>query len=97
MADIIPRQPDGGPDGNLWFTEDSSGMRAPIGRITPSGTVTEFPLPAGDSARHLTVGPDGNLWFTEGSTTGPAIGRITPAGAITEFPLPAGRITPPVR
>ena len=29
-----------GPDGNLWFTEAA----ATIGRITPAGTVTEFPL-----------------------------------------------------
>ena len=31
-----------GPDGNMWFVEDS---RDTIGRITPSGTVTEFRIP----------------------------------------------------
>src|SRR5882724_2268244 len=32
-----------GPDGNLWFTEGSGNK---IGRITPAGEVTEFPMPA---------------------------------------------------
>src|SRR5579871_1405222 len=31
-----------GPDGNLWFT-DSNGNQ--IGRMTPSGTVTLYPIP----------------------------------------------------
>ena len=77
-----------GPDGNLWFTETFINK---IGRITPSGAVTEFPLPASPSAPSapvaITAGPDGNLWFTEGF--GNKIGRITPSGTITEFPLPA--------
>jgi streptogramin lyase len=29
-----------GPDGNLWFTEGKS--RGRIGRITPTGAITEF-------------------------------------------------------
>ena len=31
-----------GPDGNLWFTEFATNQ---IGRITPAGTITEFPVP----------------------------------------------------
>jgi serine/threonine protein kinase/sugar lactone lactonase YvrE len=69
-----------GPDGNLWFTEDSG-----VGRITPQGTITEFPLPTGSMpGAAITVGPDHNLWFTEEGK----IGRITPTGKITEFPVP---------
>ncbi len=50
-----------GPDGKMWFTEADK-----IGRITPSGEITEFPLPTPDSApMGITTGPDGNLWFTE--------------------------------
>jgi streptogramin lyase len=88
-----------GPDGNLWFPEDypfiidGSSPPGKIGRITPAGALTQFPLPAGDgSPGDLTVGPDGNLWFPEnfGAINGfipPSyIGRITPAGAVTEFP-----------
>ena len=71
-----------GPEGNLWFTE-SGGNR--IGRITPSGTVTEFStgISAGGEPRAITTGPDGNLWFTE--QNGNRIGRITPSGTVTEF------------
>jgi streptogramin lyase len=76
-----------GPDGNLWFTEPSGG-RSRIGRITPTGTATQFSegitesLPVG-----IAAGPDGNLWFTAPGDFGvPArIGRITPTGAVTEF------------
>ena len=68
-----------------------------IGRITPSGAITEFPLPTANiGAGDLTVGPDGNLWFPEELSVGPspryAIGRITPSGALTEFPLPTASI-----
>lgn len=71
-----------GPDGNVWFTEDVNNK---IGRITPSGTVSEFPLPTSDNwPTRIAGGADGNLWFTERGK----IGRITPSGSITEFPLP---------
>ena len=77
-----------GADGNLWFTEPSQGK---IGRMTPSGAVTEFPLPNGHSASGaITSGPDGNLWFTEGDR----IGRITTDGAVAEFSVaPGARLT----
>src|SRR5687767_3030047 len=73
-----------GPDGNLWFTERLGNK---IGRITPDGTITEFPVPTAFSEPwEIAAGPDGNLWFTE--QFGHKIGRITPEGEITEFPLP---------
>jgi streptogramin lyase len=73
-----------GPDGNVWFT-DSTGNK--VGRITPAGAVTEFPiLTAGGNPFGITTGPDGNLWFTE--LEGSRIGRITTAGVVSEFPTP---------
>jgi streptogramin lyase len=70
-----------GPDGNVWFTEDSGDR---IGRITLDGAITEFSVPTPSSRPiRIAAGPDGNLWFTE--RNGGKIGRITPAGAITEF------------
>lgn len=71
-----------GPDNNLWFTEVTGNK---IGRITTTGTITEFSsgLSAGAQPREIVAGPDGNLWFTETGTD--KIGRITTAGAITEF------------
>jgi streptogramin lyase len=72
-----------GPDGNVWFTESALGN---IGQITPSGQLTEFPVPTPDSEpTSIAKGPDGNLWFTE--YLGNRIGFITPSGQITELPV----------
>ena len=68
-----------GPDGNLWFTEATG-----IARITPAGTVTEFPLaPNDDPSSKIAAGPDGNLWFTQFNDH--RVGRITPGGTITLY------------
>ncbi|WGS20596.1 MULTISPECIES: hypothetical protein [unclassified Bradyrhizobium] len=72
-----------GPDGALWFTEASC-VRQPgprcaignkIGRITTTGSVTEFAVPSDGSGPHsITTGPDGALWFTE--YYGGRVGRL---------------------
>jgi streptogramin lyase len=95
-ADSYPDAIAAGPDGNVWFTERSGDK---IGRITPAGEITEFPVPtAGHHApMDIAAGPDGNLWFTEDNSVGGfQIGRITPAGVISEFPLPAGPTDAPL-
>ncbi|HWZ89515.1 MAG TPA: hypothetical protein VNW92_11715, partial [Polyangiaceae bacterium] len=75
-------------DKNLWFTEAAAAGNK-IGKITPSGTVTEYPIAtAASNPRGITAGPDGNVWFTE--LDGHNIGRVTPTGTITEFPIPSG-------
>src|SRR4029434_521993 len=78
-----------GPDGTLWFTETEA---ATIGRITPQGTIVEFPLPDPESRpTGIVAGPDGNLWFTDTlpdimrGRQQARIGRITPTGTITTF------------
>ena len=73
-----------GPDGNLWFTE--SGGEGAIGRITPTGTITNFTagLTPNSKPFGITAGPEGNLWFTEAANPG-RIGKITTSGVITEF------------
>jgi streptogramin lyase len=88
-----------GPDGALWFTEQSGNK---IGRITPNGAITEFALPEPTSMPcGIIAGPDGNLWFAESSVTFSPytvgtgrIGRITPTGAITEFTTPTPKSGP---
>jgi streptogramin lyase len=81
-----PGQITAGPDGNLWFTETQSNK---IGRLTPTGTLTEFPLPtAGALPEMITTHPDGSMWFTQAGT--PKLGRITSSGAIREFAIPSG-------
>jgi virginiamycin B lyase len=68
-----------GPDGNLWFTENTG---ARVGRITLNGEITEFAGLSG-APYGIASGADGNLWFTE--APGYQIGRITPSGTVTEF------------
>ncbi len=76
-----------GPDGNVWFLELGSSN---VARITPGGTVTEFPVSANslntEARPVITSGPDGNLWFTE--VAGNTIARITPTGTLHQFALP---------
>jgi streptogramin lyase len=76
-----------GPDGALWFTEDSGDN---LGRISTSGAIHEFPLPAGSGALGLTTGPDGNLWVAAHGRD--QILRVTPTGVVTGFDVPDGRI-----
>ncbi len=84
-GDTEPAGVTAGPDGNVWFTEEAGNR---IGRITPSGTITEFPIPTANSQPvQIVTGADGNLWFAEQDSL--KIGRITPTGTITEFPLPS--------
>jgi streptogramin lyase len=91
--------PDGitwGPDGNIWFTEQAVGK---VGRMTPSGHVTEFSLPppgpaarraggfSNSSPKGIVTGPDHNLWIVESVGPGSAIARMTTSGHVTEYPL----------
>lgn len=70
-----------GPDGNLWFTEPFP-FDSKIGRITPSGTITEFQLAGSSQPRDIIAGPDGKLWFTEYGTG--QLSTITTAGVVTQ-------------
>ncbi len=74
-----------GPDGNLWFTEYTTGK---VGKITTGGSVTEYALPAGSKPDGIAAGSDGNLWFTDEGTS--KVGKITTSGSITEYALPSG-------
>jgi virginiamycin B lyase len=83
---IIP-----GPDGNLWFAEMAADK---IGRITPKGEITEYPIPsAGAKPYGLAVGSDRQVWFTESGVH--KIGRLDPkTGAIAEFAVPTPKAFP---
>jgi virginiamycin B lyase len=74
-----------GPDGNLWFTEETNNG---VARITPGAIISEFTagFPTG-SPRGIVTGPDGNLWVAQAGGDG-AIARVTKAGVVTEFPVP---------
>lgn len=75
-----------GPDNNLWFTEAGTSLdqnqptsQSFIGRVTPVGKVTLFPIPTTNVLpTGITKGPDGNLWFTEGATISSIVLTILP-------------------
>jgi streptogramin lyase len=73
-----------GPDGNLWFTEETHNA---VGRVTPGAVITEFTagFPTG-SPKGIVTGPDGNLWIAMAGGEG-AIARVTKSGEVTEFPV----------
>lgn len=91
-----PAEITAGPDGNVWFVETSADGNNKIARITSSGDITEFPVPApaGGKAgvRGITAGPDGRLWFVEEAAN--KVGAMTTSGVITEFTIPTARSLP---
>jgi virginiamycin B lyase len=80
-----------GPDGALWFTEQSQGR---IGRITTYGSYEFFRIPGEPkaNARDLTSGPDGAIWFTDSSSN--TIGRLDGDGEVQAFPIPTPQSGP---
>lgn len=77
-----------GSDGAMWFAETTGNA---IGRISTTGSVSEFALPAGlITPIDMVLAGDGNVWFTydDQSTNFKSIGRITPSGSITTYPNP---------
>jgi virginiamycin B lyase len=72
-----------GPDGNIWYTEPYT--KDLIGRLTPDGQITEFPIPGErvDGSADIITGPDGNLWFA--ATAGNEIGRVHVDGTMDIF------------
>jgi streptogramin lyase len=76
-----------GSDGNVWFSETSNQK---IGRITPTGAVTEFDLPephvlgATAGPWGAVSGPDGNIWYVRRGEN--RIGRID----VNSAPPPTG-------
>lgn len=88
--DSRPYQIVSGPDGNLWFTQSNAGR---IGKITPSGEITEFKVRDGSGPYGITVGPDGNIWFTERFAN--MIAKFSTSGQLlAEYPIPTPRSQP---
>ena len=82
----LPAQLVAGPnhENAMWATTQGTSGNS-IVRVTTSGAVTEYLLPAASAPEGISVGPDGNLWFTDNGTN--KVGKITPSGAISEYPL----------
>src|SRR5215204_6441704 len=89
-SDSEPLSITDGSDGNRWFVEGNldSVLESPaIGRITPAGDITEFPVNCSFcSLSDIVQGPDGILYFTSND---PILGRITTSGEFLEpIPMP---------
>jgi virginiamycin B lyase len=72
-------------DGNFWFTEsfvnDQNAQGHNVGRITPTGTVTEFRVCDFCFPNDIVQGSDGFLYFSSND----GLGRISTAGAVQTF------------
>jgi streptogramin lyase len=92
-------------EGGAWFscfnsTESGYSGRATVGRVSPSGQVTEFggPFPKGGGPGDVAVAADGSFWMALESlpnTFGkqrisPRLARVTPSGEASVFPLELG-------
>ncbi len=70
-------------DGNFWFTEsfvnDQNAQPHNVGRITPTGQVTEFPVCDFCFPTDIVQGSDGILYFTKNDAS---LGRITTDGTV---------------
>ena len=85
----IPEDIAMGADGNMWFVDQGTNNlgQSLVGRITPSGIMSEFALPSRESQPgEIGLGSDGNMWVTEPRAG--KIARVTPAGTISEFAAP---------
>jgi streptogramin lyase len=72
-----------GSDGALWFQEyPSCGGTNYIGRITTSGSITEYPNSIGGAG--LVLGSDGNLWAGVGAPDN-TIASISTSGVVTAY------------
>jgi hypothetical protein len=74
--DARPGSITSGTDGDLWFA-DGSGPR--VGRMTPAGEVTYFPVPTLEATNEVVAGPEGEIWFAARNE----IGKISTSGKAT--------------
>ena len=75
-----------GPDGNLWFPLVGSDL---VGRIRPTGEVSEFPVPgAAALGRVIASGPGGKLWLTGSGVDGRAhVWSMAASGSSTDVAI----------
>jgi len=85
-----PSQPGwivGGPDGQIWFTHQSTAPSA-LSKLSVQGTqfVRYNTSITNTGPRGITAGPDGNVWYTKQG----GIGRMQPNGTSNEYGVPNG-------
>jgi streptogramin lyase len=99
--EIHPRLVSAAPNGNVWFFQQTT-IPYSIGFFTPSGHVTNFPVPctqclSGEEIVYvwgLASDPDSSVWFidnhakSDGTSIQSRIGHLTTSGEFTFFPIP---------
>jgi streptogramin lyase len=63
-----------------------------VGRVTPSGTVTELGVPNGGDSGGIVSGPEGKLWFTQPLHN--KITSLTPGSQFKDFAIPTANSGP---
>lgn len=105
-TEIHPRLVSAAANGNVWFAQRTT-IPYSIGFFTPSGRVTNFPVPCGKCASGeevvyvwaLASAPDGSVWFidnhakSDGTSIDSAIGHLTATGHFTFFQIPTAKAT----
>jgi streptogramin lyase len=77
-------------DGNVWFFDVG---QSTVGRVTPTGVITQYAVPAtGSGSRSIVGAPDGNIWMVGRAQGGKpdVIIKVSPAGVVTSFPIGVG-------
>lgn len=94
-----------GPDGSIWFTETggatgvvATGARrgniGKVGKITPTGVITEYSVPASETFLvGIATGPDHDLWVTDRAAN--KVYRVTVSGTVdAAFAIPTANSEP---
>ncbi len=80
------------PLGGIWISERNAGK---MGRLSPNGSIVEYPLPTGTDAvpQGSVIAPWGMVYVAEQGAN--AIARLNPwTGHVTDFPVPTADATP---
>jgi virginiamycin B lyase len=108
--EIHPRLVSAAANGNVWFAQQAA-IPYSIGFFTPSGHVTNFPVPctkctSGEEIVYvwaLASDPDSSVWFidnhakSDGTSIDSAVGHLTADGQFKFFPIPTKNATAVVR
>lgn len=103
-ADAFPEDITLGPDGNIWYTANGPTINNRVGKVTTSGSFTEYPNRTGGSKtlRAITKGSDGNVWYSERinssglnrivsvTTSGTVVGQYSLSGSNTPTRMTLG-------
>jgi streptogramin lyase len=101
----VPQEVTVGPDGNLWYTDEASGVfRFSPKSLRPLACSSSSTAPGCEVSPNavaptgIVTGPDGAIWFTQSNGGNPggggsyfpaSIGRITTDGAYSSYAVPA--------